>query len=201
MKSFRPVLALFVLPALLVALLPAAQGLLLYDRTAIGHGEWWRLWTGHWIHFSASHLAWNLLVLVAAGTWLERLRPGWLLRYTLLAAPLTSLGFLLLAPRMHTYGGLSGLAAGVVTLLALVQLACDREARARWVAVLLLVALKAVLETGHNQALFSNLSDVGVQPSALAHAAGAGLALAFFLSPRRAFSLPLGTASVDEPEP
>ena len=29
---------------------------LVYDRTALVHGELWRLWTGHLVHFSNSHL-------------------------------------------------------------------------------------------------------------------------------------------------
>lgn len=181
MKPLRPVLWLYTLPALLVALLPAASAALLYDRTAVQHGEWWRLWTGHWVHFSASHLGWNLVVLLAVGTWLENLRPGLLFRFTLLAAPLISLAFVALAPDMRQYGGLSGLATGVVTLLALVQLRCNRGDRVRWLAVLLLVTTKIVLETCRDQALFSNLS-AGIHQSTLAHATGASLALAFFLS-------------------
>jgi len=67
MKSSRPVLLLAVLPAILLWLVPTTHSALLYDRTAILRGEWWRLWTGHWVHFSFSHLAWNLAVLLGAG--------------------------------------------------------------------------------------------------------------------------------------
>jgi rhomboid family GlyGly-CTERM serine protease len=192
-KSLRPVLLLYAVPALLVALVPGAPGALLYDRDAVWRGELWRLWTDHWVHFSASHLGWNLLVLLAAGTWLEKLQPGLLLRYTLLAAPGISVGFLALAPDMQVYGGLSGLAAGVVTLLALIQLACGGGDRARWLAVLCLVAAKLLLEAGRDQALFSHFPAT-IHSSALAHAAGAGLALVFFLSRLAADCLPLSGA-------
>lgn len=198
MKSLRPVLLLYALPALLVALLPAAAATLLYDRDAVWRGELWRLWTGHWVHFSASHLGWNLLVLLAAGTWLEILRPGLLLRYTLFAAPGLSLGFVALAPAMQGYGGLSGLATGAVTLLALVQFTRDRGDRARGLAILLLVAGKIILEAGRDRALFSNFSPL-IHASALAHAAGAALALAFFLSRLARDCLPL--SGVPRPVP
>lgn len=201
MKCLQPPLLLFSLPAVLVALCPAAHDALLYDRAAIAHAELWRLWTGHWVHFSRSHLLWNLLVLLPVGAWLEKLQPGRLLRYVLVAAPLSSLGFLGLAPGMQTYGGLSGLATGAVTLLALAQLARNRGDRVYWLAVLLLVAAKIILETGRSRALFSDFSSPAMHVSALAHAAGAGLALAFFLSRRRPFCLPLKADTALRPAP
>lgn len=201
MKSFRPVLLLYALPAMLVALCPATHGALLYDRDAIRHGELWRLWTGHWVHFSASHLTWNLLVLLVTGAGLEKLQPGWLLRYTLIAAPLISLSFLVLAPGMEAYGGFSGLAIGAVTLLAITQLALATGERTRWLAVLLLVAVKIVLEAGQDQALFSQFPTAAIHSSALAHAAGAGLALVFFLSRHWAFCFPLTGATPARPVP
>ncbi len=117
MKSVRPVLLLAVVPAILLQLAPATHSALLYDRAAILRGEWWRLWTGHWVHFTASHLIWNLLVLAGAGWWLERVRPGSLLRYLAVAAPVLGLSFLAGAPDMSTYGGLSGLGLFPLALL------------------------------------------------------------------------------------
>lgn len=180
MKALRLVLPLFALPAALLGLAPQV---FLYDRTAILHGEWWRLWTGHWVHFSVSHLAWNLTVLFGAGVWLERLRPGALLRYLPAAAPLISLVLLAGEPVMQSYGGLSGLATGVVTLLALVQLGQDHAGRVWWIGVLALVGWKIAFEAGHAVPLFSRFATSAVRPSALAHAAGAATAVAFFLSP------------------
>ncbi len=194
MKSFRPVLLLAVLPAILLWLTPVTHEALLYDRMAILRGEWWRLWTGHWVHFSVSHLTWNLLVLLGAGVWLEHLRPGRLLRYTLAGAPLISLGLLVGEPAMHTYGGLSGLATGVVTLLALTQLTAAGAARAWWTGALGLIAAKCAFDASHAQALFAQFDSPAIRPSALAHAAGAVTALAFFLSRPIRFCLSLGRA-------
>jgi rhomboid family GlyGly-CTERM serine protease len=194
MKNLRPVL-LLPGPALAVRLAPAAAAALIYDRSAILRGGWWRLWTGHWVHFSSSHLAWNLAVAAGAGLWLERLQPGWLPRYLLAGAPLISVALLLAEPAMQAYGGLSALATGLVVLLALAQLVRPGAERARWWAVLLLVAAKTAFDCGHPEALFARFDVPGIRASATAHAAGALTALAFFLSRGLRFCLPLTRAA------
>lgn len=181
MKALRHTLLLFALPAGLLALAPGA---LLYDRVAIMQGEWWRLWTGHWAHFSFSHLAWNLAVLLAAGTWLEKAHPGLLWRYVMAGAPLIALGSMALAPEMHTYGGLSGLATGVVVLLALVQFETQPAERGWWIAVLLLTGGKIAADAISPVALFSRFNAGEIQVSVLAHVLGALFALPAFLSRR-----------------
>lgn len=190
MKSLRPVCLFVLLPAVLLWLAPETRGALLYDRPALLHGEWWRLWTGHWVHFSVSHLAWNLAVLLGAGAGLEHLRPGALLRYLPAAAPLISLVLLVGEPAMQSYGGLSGLATGAVVLLALVRLGQNRAGRAWWIGVLALVAGKIAFEAVHPAPLFSRFATPTVRSSVLAHAAGAATALALFLSPPTRSCLP-----------
>jgi rhomboid family GlyGly-CTERM serine protease len=189
MKALRTAFLLFALPAALLGLAPAA---FVGDRAAILQGEWWRLWTGHWVHFSPSHLAWNLAVLLAAGTWLEHLRPGLLARFAFAGAPLISLGLFALSPALLAYGGLSGLATGVVVLLALVHLASRRSDRGWWITLLALVAAKLAWDAGHATPLFSRFAPGAYQPSSLAHALGAALAVPVFLSHRPALPAPFG---------
>jgi rhomboid family GlyGly-CTERM serine protease len=179
-KALRVPLLLFALPAVLVAFAPARHGFLVLDRAAVG--EVWRLWSGHWVHFSVSHLAWDLAVLLAAGTWLERLRPGLLLRHTLLAAPLISWALLVFESGLQAYGGLSGLATGVVVLLALHQLRTSGSARPIWMIVLALVVLKATGDATPNGMTFVRYEQAGVRASSLAHAAGAVIAALHYLS-------------------
>lgn len=179
MKTLRTPLALFALPAALAALAPAACA---YDRTAILRGEWWRLVTGHWVHFSASHAAWNILALLVAGAWLERARPGALVRYTLVAAPVIGLGLLAVAPTMACYGGLSGLAVGSAVLLALTQLSAAPAARAWWGAALALIAAKLAWETVSGAALFSDFGSSSIRPSVESHLLGAATAVAYFVT-------------------
>ena len=180
MKPLRVPVLLFALPAIAIAVLgsTAFTGGLLWTRDGIGAGELWRLWTGHWVHFSGSHLGWNLGVMVLAGAELESRRPESLWRYTVIAAPLISLALWWVGPSaMVTFGGLSGLATGVVVLLGLTL---RRESgRDRWVglSLLIFVALKVSHDLLQPVALFSQFSTSGVRPAALSHLAGAGLAL------------------------
>lgn len=178
MKSLRIPLLLFALPAAFLMFAPGWHGWLLLDRDGLLQGEWWRLWTGHWVHFSGSHLTWNLAVLLAAGAWLESVHPGRLLRYTLFGAPIISLMVLAGEPALRAYGGLSGVTTGIVVLLALTRLGQPRLERIFWVVLLMLVAGKSVYEAILGVALFSRFDAATVQPSAFAHLAGLAVAVA-----------------------
>jgi len=181
MRGLRVPLLLFAVPAALLGLgQNSADTLWWFDRAALQRGEFWRLWTGHWMHFSLSHLLWNLAVLLAAGTWLERRFPGWLWRHAVVAAPLISLGLFFGEPAMQRYGGLSALATSVVTLLALAQLGARRADRALWSGLLLVIAAKVIHDAGHARALFTRFDSPEVRPSVFAHAFGAAAALALY---------------------
>lgn len=99
-----------VLSALIVYASPALASFLMYDRAAILSGELWRLVTGHWVHFSFSHLFYDLLALTIAGWLIER--RGYP-RFGLLCL-LSTLGIstvlLAVKPEISLYGGLSGVA-------------------------------------------------------------------------------------------
>ncbi|MBL6766171.1 MAG: rhomboid family intramembrane serine protease [Verrucomicrobiae bacterium] len=45
-------------------------------RTEVVAGEFWRLFTGHWVHVSGAHLIGNLALIVVAGGLLERRSRG-----------------------------------------------------------------------------------------------------------------------------
>jgi rhomboid family GlyGly-CTERM serine protease len=179
-KTLRTPLLLFVLPAVLLACAPVHHGLLLLARDAVETGEVWRLWSGHWIHFSASHLFWNLIVLLAAGAWLERVRPGLLLGHTAIAAPLIGLAVLAGEPALQTYGGLSGLATGVVVLLGLHQLRTPDASRWFWAGLLAVTALKTLSDVTQPGSGLVAFAQPGVRPSSVAHPAGAMVALLHF---------------------
>lgn len=192
MKFLRVPLLVFALPAVLVAFAHGAHDSLVLGRDALLHGEIWRLWTGHWVHFSASHLGWNLLVLLAAGTWLEYLRPGLLLRHALAAPPLIGLAVLSCEPALGSYGGLSGLATGVVVLLALHQWHSPGAERWVWMSVLILVAIKCVADLLQLSPGIVRYDEFAVRTSTTAHAAGASIAaLHHFLSRQRQATPPV----------
>ena len=149
---------------------------LVYDRAKIMGGEFWRLLTGHWVHFSGSHLFWNLAVLFPAGVWLERLNPT-ALRWTLVLSPLAiSLALLAFDPSLVRYAGISGVASGVLVALAVDSLCTQSGARRWWLAVLVFFAVKVAVEA-HNggQPLNPELVAQGVRSVPLAHVVGAAV--------------------------
>jgi rhomboid family GlyGly-CTERM serine protease len=152
---------------------PAASEALIYERTRILHGEIWRAWTGHVVHFGASHFFWDLAVFLPAGCWLERLWPG-RARGLYLAAPLViSATLLAWDPGLLRYAGLSGLATGVLALLAGLQLRRrGPEPVWFWAGVLALVAGKIAVELVTKQPLVVG-GFAGIRTVPQAHIVGA----------------------------
>jgi rhomboid family GlyGly-CTERM serine protease len=161
-----------VVAAVAVFFIPAASSALVYDRERILAGEWWRLLTGEWVHFSGSRLWWNVAVLLPAGIWAERVQP-WRARVLYLIGPLLIGGALFtLEPLLIRHGGLSGLAAAFVAFLALAQLQQPESDRWFWRTVLALLALKIIAEVIVASRLLSHYAEPGVRSVALSHLAG-----------------------------
>src|SRR3954468_15176636 len=114
-----PLVTLIVVSLSAVVYLLPVGPLLVYDRSAILNGEWWRLVTGHWVHFSRQHFLYDTAAFGIAG-WMIESRGcrnfGWL---CLLAIFVTSASRLLCEPRLQICGGLSGLATAAVVFLAM----------------------------------------------------------------------------------
>jgi rhomboid family GlyGly-CTERM serine protease len=86
--------------------------LLEYDRAAILHGEVWRLITGHFVHWSFAHLAWDLLAFVTLGAICARRR--WLFVAVVIATALVvSLFLLICCPEVAMYRGLSAIVSAL----------------------------------------------------------------------------------------
>ncbi len=50
----------------------AAPDVWVFDRTAIAQGDWWRLFTGHWVHSSLAHAIWDIGALLVVGFLFEK---------------------------------------------------------------------------------------------------------------------------------
>lgn len=175
-----PVITLSVVSAaLVVAVFPRLAPTLVYDRAAILSGEVWRLFTGHWVHFSKSHLTYDLLAFGIAGWMVEAkgLRGyGWLC----LIAPWTiNLTLLALEPDLRYCGGLSGLATCVITFLALSGLRDPPPWR--WLCALALTGIiaKIALEMTTGHLLLARADTVPFVPVSTSHLAGVLTALLF----------------------
>ncbi len=157
--------------AMVVSVVPVLSRWLVFDRAAIIGGQWWRLITGNWVHFSADHLLADAVAVGMAGALIERregMRVFWL--YAAAAAGV-GLAVFFLAPTVVQYGGLSGVACGAFGYLALSEI--KRSSVRRWTPALVLVLLVAKVgwEYATGRALFVNTND-SMMVLPLAHAAG-----------------------------
>ena len=106
------------LAASIIQLVPAWRAALLYDRTALAHGEVWRAWTGHFVHFGWPHFVIDTGLLVILG-WLMESRYPWFTRLSLLLMPLfISAAIYVFEPDVTRYGGLSAVNLGLLLYFA-----------------------------------------------------------------------------------
>jgi rhomboid family GlyGly-CTERM serine protease len=172
-----PVLVAFAVAA---SLIPDAAGWLQYDRLAIADGQWWRIVTGHFVHWSGEHLFWDALALGVLGWLCERERAGRFVQCAALSVVFISAILWIAEPGMATYRGLSGIDSALFVMLA-AQIMRDAIARRDWPQVGLagVVALGFAAKVGFELAtgatLFVDSTAAEMTPVPLAHVAG-GLA-------------------------
>ncbi len=110
--------------------------------------------------------------MLVVGCWLESLAPR-LARGFLLSAPvIVGAALLALDPELKIYAGLSGVATGAVTLLALILVQGSRGDRSIGIVSLALVSIKTITEFAGGTPWFAQFSDASIRPVPLAHLAG-----------------------------
>jgi rhomboid family GlyGly-CTERM serine protease len=169
--------------ALLIAWLPGAEAALVFDRGALAAGQWWRLLTGHWVHWSAQHLVWDVGTFVALGAACEMRSRRRFAACTLGSALAISAAVFFLLPALSQYGGLSGIDCALFALLGAELWREQRHADARIAAGLaaalcVALALKVGFEWLTGGTVF--VADLGasIVPVPAAHVAGAAVGLA-----------------------
>ncbi len=166
--------------AVAIYVMPGISHWLVYERTHLESGQWWRLISGHWVHFSPAHLVYNTLALAIAGYFIETRLHGRMLFLCLTGAVTTGLSVYWLAPELMFYGGLSGIVNTTVAYLCLSAFFIIKTRR-RWLFVVLLMLLlaKLIVELITGASLFVHDLGRGVTPVPLAHVAGAFTGLLF----------------------
>lgn len=176
-----PVLTLLIIGGgVVIAMFPGWSAWLVYDRSAILSGEIWRMFTGHWVHFSTPHLVYDLLALGIAGWIIEAQRLpyfGWIFALT---PWLTSAVLLLFEPQMKLFGGLSALATTLIVYLALFGL--HNAAPWRWVCLAILLGFigKILFEITTGRMILVTVENTSTVVSVTSHIAGAATALMFY---------------------
>jgi membrane associated rhomboid family serine protease len=124
------------------------------------------------VHFSLSHLGWDVLVFGAAGWAIETARYRYFWLVCGIAGVCPGLVYLLTAPQLAVYGGLSGLATGAVAYLCLGHLCKTGNGRSIWLAILVLMGMKILVETLRGEALFVQVGCIPIRVLPLVHMVG-----------------------------
>jgi rhomboid family GlyGly-CTERM serine protease len=171
------------LVAIMFAIVPGLSEVMQYDRSAIAAGQWWRLVTGHFSHWSCDHLFWDLLMFLTVGVIIS----NWRVWLSAVIGSLAAISLVLWTrfPDLLTYRGLSGIDTALFTVVVL-GLLRSAWMRRDWamaaIASACAVGLAAKLAyesiTGH--CLFVDDSQAGFVPVVAAHVTGAMVGLAVF---------------------
>ena len=133
------------LATLAIQVVPAWRNALLYDRAALVEGEWWRVWSGHLVHFGWPHFVADAGLFLIMG-WLLHVRHPVFSHVALLLMPaFISAALYWFDPAMSRYGGLSAVNLGLLLYLALQGWRRD-WADWFWPAVLLIYVGEVIFE-------------------------------------------------------
>jgi rhomboid family GlyGly-CTERM serine protease len=109
--------------ASLIGLLESALPAQLFAFSAEGlhRGQWWRLWTGHFVHYGSAHLWGDWLAFVVWAALVEAESRRALAITLLIGAPLLLLVLDFVYPALAEYRGLSGIDTALVSELILLR--------------------------------------------------------------------------------
>ncbi len=117
-----PIVTLAFAVCALAALSPAVSQSLQIERSAVIEGEWWRVATGHFTHWSFDHFLWDVGMLVVLGVLCESRHRARFVAAILAAVIAISSAVLLLQPSLATYRGASGIDTVLFAMLASLML-------------------------------------------------------------------------------
>jgi len=151
---------------------PEFSDLLVYERQSILSGELWRLFTAPLVHFSKSHLFWDILVFGAAGFAIAAagFRCFWLV--CIFAVSIPSFLFLFAFPAIERYGGLSALATGAAAYFFLCSAYKSKKNRLIWICLLAFISIKIIVEATMGVPLFAQSEKIPFQVLSSAHILG-----------------------------
>lgn len=158
---------------------PGASDWMAYDRSAVADGEWWRVVTGHFVHYSWAHLANNLLAVVPVAWLVETRYPRDGLPLVLGASVVIGIALLIGAPGVTEFRGASGVAWALLGYVALRGL--HEHRRWRLVCLLALVLLSAKLAAEAAGWQLRDWHHEGFASVWLSHVAGAAAGVAMYL--------------------
>ena len=184
MNHFPKITLGLVALTLMSFVLPRFGAALIFDRGAMGSGELWRLFTGHLVHFTPTHLGYNLMVFIPMAWLLESQSSKGFAGLIISWAGGMGMALWALEPNLHYYGGLSGMICAGIAYLALGY--TREKAPIGILAKLALVLLlgKIILEFRQGGSILPHGANPKFVPLPLVHALGMAVGLVtFFLGP------------------
>ena len=163
-----------------IAVIPSATSALALERGAVAAGEWWRVISGHAVHWSSDHLLWDATTFAVLGSACE-LRDRRRFAVCLASSALAiSAVFWWGLPQLSHYGGLSGIDCALFAWLG-AELWWERRGT-RTVSALaaasaLALLAKVAFEWTTGTPLFVAHLGGGAVPVPAAHAVGALIGL------------------------
>lgn len=169
--------------AVLASTCEPLPALLEFDRTEVG-ARWWCVLTGHFTHWSASHLFWDVVVFAALAAILERRGRARMLGCVAVSAFAITAAIAVLQPEIVTYRGLSGIDSALFVLVIGILIGEARRNRNHLRLSVLAVAIagflgKILVEAVTGNTLFAESQDF--IPLPLAHGVGAAVGVCFAL--------------------
>ena len=151
--SPRRTLLLSSLALALYLLAGPAPELLVYDRSAIAGGEWWRLFTAHLVHSDAGHALWNIAAFALLGALFEARLGGRVVPGLLLGALAIDAWLWWAEPELLLYCGLSGVINALMAASLWRLWQQSRDSLLVWIGIGAIA--KIALETAAGGALFT----------------------------------------------
>jgi len=140
---------------------------LLFDKTLIAQGEYWRLLSAHFVHCNFQHLLWDLLAFLIIGSVIELNNDRHFIPCLIISCLAVSGWMFFIETKFSSYCGLSGALNGLLVLAAVMQY--RRTGEKMCLGILLATIAKIIFELSTHETIFTDLSVRAVPGS---HAAG-----------------------------
>ncbi len=126
---------------------PHSLGLLSFEKEAIVHGEWWRMWSAHFTHYSHTQMLINSVIIAVSGLIAGQFAKAWQIGLCfLIAMPILTGLLLVTTPHLQFYRGASGIAAMMWMLAAWFLIVENKRlSLGYWLGALLMLLFAAKL--------------------------------------------------------
>ena len=165
-------LAAILVASIMAQAWPDGAAALEFDRQRIAAGQWWRLVSGHLVHYGWPHLAADMGVFAILCWVAQRRRRGvaWAVALGGVAVGMAVYGW---APDTDTYRGMSGVDSAVFGYLVVTAVARDRGPRVvAWLIVLAITLGRFIFETVTGRPILPTSLPDGIAVVGIAHVAG-----------------------------